>query len=716
MKKMLFVFVTLLIGVTLIGCKQEPIELERIFISKMPDEISFLCGEPLDLGGLEVVAVYSDGSIKNIDNYTTEPKNGDLITTDDNFDVKISFEQKECSFSLNVVENYFDLPVITSQPLSYKRRTNTTVRLKVETEEVLEGILSYQWYESVDSINYTKVSKKGEDFLDVSETSESHKYYYVKITHSFTNEDGESRTANLAYKKSVSVKSNVVSVEFYEPIKILSTSEVAPIDLYSASDVVLEVKSQVYSDSPIEFHWFKKDVDSKDDVFLYSETVNINDFSEINYTSKYIVSAGDFKENYVGSFYYYVKLISKLENEEFSKIQPFELTITPNTGLKLLSIDTENSVEPTCRYLKTMTGLMAISDKEKVPGRVVLSQDTKILYDSGNYEKKKSGMTIKIRGNGSAYQQKKGFKIKLQKKADLLLRNDKSLKNKNWVLLADGTTLNTMFGFMIADIFGFTWTPKYEYVDLVINGNYRGVYMLVESIEEDEKRIDVSETGFIIERDGYVRVEAEYESLDTPPVYFETTMGMPMTFKYPEEVSESQIEYIRNVMNEFEQSLIDGNYDDYIDLESWTSWFLVHDVLGQNDTWGTNKYISKYDSSDSLLKMETPWDFGWLFNTELKIQNDISFYGPYLFNSDNKVFVNMYKTKWEKISKDLNNEVSLRMNDFASIYSDSLYKAKLLDSKRWNSSTKGTIEKNIEQIYKWLEKQIPIITERCEIL
>ena len=91
-------------------------------------------------------------------------------------------------------------------------------------------------------------------------------------------------------------------------------------------------------------------------------------------------------------------------------------------GLPVLYIQTVDSEEPTCDYVSAPAGCMGktIANATKVPGRMIiyqwLDEMDSVLYDSGDYEKDVSGMTIKIRGNTSAYYEKKPYKIKLQKK------------------------------------------------------------------------------------------------------------------------------------------------------------------------------------------------------------------------------------------------------------------------------------------------------------
>ena len=108
------------------------------------------------------------------------------------------------------------------------------------------------------------------------------------------------------------------------------------------------------------------------------------------------------------------------------------LTDIIRLGLPLLYIETVDSEEPTCEYVSAPSGCMGmtIRNATKVPGRITMYQRIEgldsVVYDSGDYEKDVSGMTIKIRGNTSAYADKKPYKIKLQKKKDMLMRGDEA--------------------------------------------------------------------------------------------------------------------------------------------------------------------------------------------------------------------------------------------------------------------------------------------------
>ena len=258
-------------------------------------------------------------------------------------------------------------------------------------------------------------------------------------------------------------------------------------------------------------------------------------------------------------------------------------------GLPWVEVTTVGGEEPTCDYLSPppyATG-SGIANATKVPGRLRIHAGEDDAYDSGDYEEDVGGMTIKIRGNSSAYQDKKPFKVKLQRKADLLCRGDDDVfADRDWLLVKEeflpkgGALLHMMVGLETARLCGMPWEPQARFVNLTVNGDYRGVYMLCEAVERNPKcRIDVDkETGYVVEFDPYWWTES---------VYFSTARHeKKYTFKYPDpdEVTEDQVAYIRDVLGQLEDSLWAGGYPSLIDVGSMATWLMAHYILGTYET------------------------------------------------------------------------------------------------------------------------------------
>lgn len=386
---------------------------------------------------------------------------------------------------------------------------------------------------------------------------------------------------------------------------------------------------------------------------------------------------------------------------------------TLNLGLPVVVVETINQEEPTCDYVTPPPGAWGagITNATKVPGRVqVIKKAEGIVFDSGEYEKGESGMTIKIRGNTSAYDDKKPYKIKLQVKKDMLHRSaedGKDYRDKDWLLIKE-THLNTLIGFKVNQIMGLQWTPSFEYVNLIFNNDYRGVYMLCEAVGRNKDcRLNVDkDSGYIAEVDSYWWNE---------DVYFKSNAGKYFTFKYPDsdDITPEQIQHFEERISEFEQSLVNGTYENYIDIDSFTSWLLAHDILGTWDSGGSNIYLTLYDlSAEAKLTMANLWDFDSIMKQEAefaRIHTDPFFYYPTLF--DYSDFSSAYHEKWISVHKMVFQTIKDYINEFAvSEAGNALAASHPYDKQRWGSAGKNVTTAAHDAI-DWFERREVWLTD-----
>ena len=90
---------------------------------------------------------------------------------------------------------------------------------------------------------------------------------------------------------------------------------------------------------------------------------------------------------------------------------------------------------------------------------------------------------VRGRGNSTWGWAKKPYKLKLEDDAALV----GSREYDEWVLLAgyaDRSSLRTAAAFAIAAQTRFSWTPRFRFVEVVLNGRSQGLYMLTEQVEE----------------------------------------------------------------------------------------------------------------------------------------------------------------------------------------------------------------------------------------
>lgn len=336
---------------------------------------------------------------------------------------------------------------------------------------------------------------------------------------------------------------------------------------------------------------------------------------------------------------------------------------------------------------------MKISDK----------QDS-VIYESWGYgEGEDVGAMVKLRGNVSAFSDKKSYKIKLNQKYDLLQdiigRSGKQYKSKNWVLLANARNLNIPVAQKLSMDIGLEWQPEYSFVELYVNGDYRGVYILSECV--DDARVsrmlygqkDVYDYGgFIIEKDAYWWNEDEYIKTDLRNYY---------TLKAPKMINQ----YIETFIFTFEHSFMDDSYENYLDMDSYVKFILLHDYIGTNDGSGSNIFMEKMDTTSATrIRFFMAWDFDDAFTRHTLSDTRKDCYGNLTRTT---VFCENYSRLFTSVCKEIPYSVERSLSSME--YSD-LNKAWHNEEVRWNVSI-DNFESQKMNMLDWVGKQTNVIQQ-----
>lgn len=392
-------------------------------------------------------------------------------------------------------------------------------------------------------------------------------------------------------------------------------------------------------------------------------------------------------------------------------------TILRDLNIPLLEIWTKDGVEPTARNVDAPSGLWGTSvvDNEYVYARMAISLKDSVLYDSGV-----DGMKIRLRGNTSNLWGKKPYKLKLSKKRDLLFRGIQ-YEDKDWVLKAvyDGLITRVYTGLEVGRQVGLDWSPGCRLVNLVINGNYKGDYLLFEIVEREQHRVKVEKSGYIIEDDAYWWNEDVYFKSNVLP------RQVGYTFKYPdpENVNDRIIENIRSYIWDFEVALLEGgDISRYIDIDNWAAWLLAQDILGQSDAAGTNWFLYKedYDAlspGSTLLKMGPLWDFDGAFEINDKWSDihrvEYSFYFGRLLQRED--FFSSYVALWDSVRSSFSMD-GLReyLNNVLDNSENGINNSRILGSNLFYDDWYTPIEDEIEFAIDWMSDRIKWIDEQLK--
>lgn len=304
---------------------------------------------------------------------------------------------------------------------------------------------------------------------------------------------------------------------------------------------------------------------------------------------------------------------------------------------------------------------------------------------------------IELRGQSSQMFDKKSYGIELRTATN----EDTSAtilnmpKEEDWILYApysDKSLLRNVLAFHIWSEMG-RYGSRTRLCEVVLNGDYKGVYVLMEKIKRDGDRVDIAKLnpdensgddltgGYIIKVDKMNPHEfvKGWNSAYKPPhyTYDEQNIFFQVEYPKPEEISDEQFAYIKSYIDEFESALKSptftnstSGYKQYADVESFADYALFTEINKNVDGYRLSTYLYKdKDSNGGKLKIGPPWDYnlafgnadycegsyteGWAWNFNQRCDGDY-WLAPFWWQRlmQDPVYLHRFKTRWEDLRAD----------------------------------------------------------------
>lgn len=329
-------------------------------------------------------------------------------------------------------------------------------------------------------------------------------------------------------------------------------------------------------------------------------------------------------------------------------------------------------------------------------------------------------MQIRGRGHSSWKGAKKPYKLKLEKKTAIMGMPE----NKHWALLKP--TENTVAGLQLGKLMGMKWTPSFRPVEVVLNGDYIGLYFLTETIRIDENRVNIYEQqdketnpdlitgGWLVEVDNY-----HDENQITIPE--NNRWNLTLRYHSPEDLSDAQLEWLTNEFKTINTAIYSSDktstdWEEYIDVESMARFFILQEVMDNPDGFHGSFYLYK-DIGDNARWIAGPiWDLV-CYNRE---KTDYTFrmkvhYGitPHWIGEiiQYDSFCRSVRSVWEDVYPDKLSEIYIYIDATVLPLAEAWKK----DCERWNedptqtaqlraSRIKNALRRNIE----WFNYNLPI--------
>ncbi|MCR4708434.1 MAG: CotH kinase family protein, partial [Clostridiales bacterium] len=263
---------------------------------------------------------------------------------------------------------------------------------------------------------------------------------------------------------------------------------------------------------------------------------------------------------------------------------------------------------------------------------------------------------LKGHGNATFAFKKKSYQIQFKKKTDILGLP----AQKKFILLAnqhENSLLRNRITFDLARAAGLRYTPECKSVDLYVNGEYLGSYLLCNKVTVssgsvnitdadsliEEANPELAERGVIPEAYGARRAKAgNYKGVNWPAEPEDVTGGFLLQLDYdkryvddesgvvtkrgqtivvksPEYMTKAQGEYLNALLNTFERAIfaqdgVDPNtgrrYTDIADLDSLVRKYMIEEICKNYDGNNSSQFYYKdSDLVDPLLYAGPVWDY-----------------------------------------------------------------------------------------------------------
>ncbi|ORX83717.1 L domain-like protein [Anaeromyces robustus] len=348
-----------------------------------------------------------------------------------------------------------------------------------------------------------------------------------------------------------------------------------------------------------------------------------------------------------------------LENNDFNRC----------SSMPIVRIDTPDKQDITSREEWTKDAIISITNAKN---------------EKWNFEEKTT--SIRGRGNSSWDCPKKPYALKLNKKQSILGMPE----HKRWVLISnyyDNSLMRNEIAFYLSKTFKMDYTVQGQYVDLILNDEYLGLYWLGEAIKVDENRVNIDDGNKDItddeDKDYLIEIDNNYDEIIR---FYSPIREIPYMIKNEDYMvddetkeitsgGEARIERFKKMVDKLEKLLypdchrgMDTNecsapnesYSDIIDIDSWIKAWLVNEIMTNEEIIDPRSFYCTYDHSTNTLKAGPVWDFDWAAlyeNEDGEVSVSKAIYYNALFKSPS--FIKRTKKLWEKYYKRINIETKI---------------------------------------------------------
>ncbi|ULQ53664.1 CotH kinase family protein [Flavihumibacter fluvii] len=280
---------------------------------------------------------------------------------------------------------------------------------------------------------------------------------------------------------------------------------------------------------------------------------------------------------------------------------------------------------------------------QEIPNDPKIPADMGIIYNgvgirnsiSDPFNEYNGKIAIEIRGQSSQMFPMKSYSVDLKKASGSSL--DAPLlgmpRESDWVLYApftDKTLMRNFLAYTMSRELG-RWASNCRFVEVVLNGDYKGVYVLMEKIKRNASRVNITKIA-ATDNSGDALTGGYIFSLDKEPDGWFSSYPTPnsnykdfrqFSFVTPKlaDISTEQMAYIKSYVDSFELALAGPDFQDpvkgvrrFAELPSFIDYFFVNEISRNVDGYRLSSYFHKNRNSVNGKIIAGPvWDYDLAF-------------------------------------------------------------------------------------------------------
>lgn len=408
------------------------------------------------------------------------------------------------------------------------------------------------------------------------------------------------------------------------------------------------------------------------------------------------------------------------ENYDLSALElemTYQLSYSYDGAAQTAPLTFLQSANVATMYIHTESGSMdeIHADKAHKENAGIVLVDTE-----GNVDYMGSGHDmIKGRGNATWNLNKKPYILQLHEASAILGMN----AAEKWILLSNSTDVSNIRNKLVyafAEKTGLYWTPDCEYVDLYLNGEYAGLYLLTEKIEISEARLDLNESTYLFS----IETAVETSRPSNLGNHFSTESGQTIEVTNPANLTNEEMDDFHAYIQSVDNSILNGSSDlfDKIDLDSWVRKYLIEEIFVNLDSGLNSQYFYRDEGFSSKIFAGPIWDYDHTLGNQsaIAIQNPACFYASaaqkapvwntpwYAALYHNEAFyqrlVELYQSEYLPLLNDL-------INHEINVLSDKVERAAVNNNIRWASlfEERRTFQEDVRYIQNFLKERIDFL-------